>query len=447
LKLNLKNIRQQEFTKNVITLLSGTVIAQAIPIAITPILTRLYSPEEFGVWALYFSIVMLLGVFSSGRYQLAIMLPKTDEKAINVFALAFLILCGFTLLTGSIIFFGHDFFIQKFRIESLDTWLYFVPISVFLMGSIAILNNWNSRKKWYKNVATSKVSQTAGTSSVNLGMGLYKTDFFATGTNNIWQKLQGLEAVSGKSALGIAGLVFGAILGQIFGVITQLYLFLKKSKKALSSINKAEVKQVAREYQDFPKVNSLQAFTDNLQTSGLSFFLSYFFGEIILGFYSTAFRMIKAPLGIVTSSYSQVYYQKTAQLKSEGESINKVLRKTVLTLAVLSAPLFVLLYAFGEEVFSFVLGVNWGVSGKYVTLLCPWFFCNFVISPVSVTPLVQGKQKEFFRISFVGNSFVIVSVLVGAYFFNSISTGFILISVSQVFYYSYLFFWFNKITK
>ena len=39
---------KSEFGRNVLTLLTGTTVAQIIPMASMPILTRLYVPEEFG---------------------------------------------------------------------------------------------------------------------------------------------------------------------------------------------------------------------------------------------------------------------------------------------------------------------------------------------------------------------------------------------------------------
>ena len=77
---------KSEFTRNVLTLMTGTTIAQAIPIAISPILTRLYTPKDFGVLALFVAITSIFGSIANGRYELAIMLPKKDEDAINIFA-------------------------------------------------------------------------------------------------------------------------------------------------------------------------------------------------------------------------------------------------------------------------------------------------------------------------------------------------------------------------
>ena len=84
-------IPKEEFSKNVLTLVSGTAIAQIIPIAISPVLTRIYTPEEFGIYAIFTSIVIIFSVISNGRYELAIVLPEKDEDAINIFALGLII--------------------------------------------------------------------------------------------------------------------------------------------------------------------------------------------------------------------------------------------------------------------------------------------------------------------------------------------------------------------
>jgi len=82
---------KSEFSRNVLTLMTGTTIAQAIPIAISPVLIRIYTSEDFGVFALYMSIASILSVVATGRYEMAIMLPKKDSDAINVVVLSMII--------------------------------------------------------------------------------------------------------------------------------------------------------------------------------------------------------------------------------------------------------------------------------------------------------------------------------------------------------------------
>ena len=118
---------KSEFSKNVLTLMTGTTIAQAIPIAISPILTRIYTPEDFGVLALFVAITTIFGTIANGRYELAIMLPKKDEDAINIFALGFIITCFISLiLLILVLIFMRNWlillsFIMKYQSLMIDT--------------------------------------------------------------------------------------------------------------------------------------------------------------------------------------------------------------------------------------------------------------------------------------------------------------------------------------
>jgi len=85
--------------RHVLTLMTGTTLAQAIALAISPILTRLYAPEQFGVFALYLSIVALLAIVATGRYELAIVLPESDVDAWHLCALALLIAAAVSVST------------------------------------------------------------------------------------------------------------------------------------------------------------------------------------------------------------------------------------------------------------------------------------------------------------------------------------------------------------
>ena len=138
---------KSEFNKNVITLMTGTTIAQAIPIAISPILTRLYTPQDFGVFAFFLAITAIFGSIANARYELAIMLPKKDEDAINIFALGFIIstIISFLILVLVVLF--NEYFVKLLGKKEIGIWFYFLPITVFLSGLWNNLNYFNNRKK------------------------------------------------------------------------------------------------------------------------------------------------------------------------------------------------------------------------------------------------------------------------------------------------------------
>ncbi|MBF4218060.1 lipopolysaccharide biosynthesis protein, partial [Vibrio anguillarum] len=124
----------KSFSKNVLTLMTGTGIAQAIPIAIIPILTRMFSPEDFGLLALYAACVSILGVVATGRYEIAIMLPKDDEDARLLLQLSMLVALFFSLLISIPISIWNAQIARFLGNEDIAVWLYLVPVSVLFTG-------------------------------------------------------------------------------------------------------------------------------------------------------------------------------------------------------------------------------------------------------------------------------------------------------------------------
>ena len=161
---------KSEFSRNVLTLMTGTTIAQAIPISISPILTRIYTPEDFGIFALFVAISSIFGSIANGRYELAIMLPKKDEDAINIFALGFIITCTISLLLLILVVLFHDYFLILLKNEEIGLWLYFVPIAVFFTGIYNILNYFNNRKKYYKDIANATIIKSIITAVIQLSV-------------------------------------------------------------------------------------------------------------------------------------------------------------------------------------------------------------------------------------------------------------------------------------
>jgi len=151
--------------------MTGTTIAQAIPIAISPILTRIYTPEDFGVFALYMSIVSVIATIATGRYELAIMLPKKDEDAVNIVALSIIISFFVSFIAFLIVYIFNSQITNLLGSPEISNWIYFIPITVLLAGVYQSFNYWNNRKKKYRRLVTSIVMQS-GTATANLGMGV-----------------------------------------------------------------------------------------------------------------------------------------------------------------------------------------------------------------------------------------------------------------------------------
>ncbi len=412
----LKSKFSSEFARNSLTIFSGNVIAQAIPFLAEPLLARLYQPSDFAVLAVYLSIANLFSIVATARYELAIMLPKEDRKAVNVLGLSVLISFAVSALAFVVVLLFNAKICKILNNEDVSSYLYLVPLSVLSVAWYQIFNYWNSRKKRFKNVMFSKTTQSVSNVSVNL-------------------------ALSFKSL----GLVMGQFLGYLFGSFVLMFAFLKKDKDKLSMITKKEMKEVAVEYQDFPKINTIHAFFDVLKQSGEVFLLSYFYIKENVGLHSRTLRLLFAPSSIIGSAVGQVFYQKGTETYHNGGDLKALVIKVLKTMALIALPVFLIVAFFGDDLFAWFLGENYRMAGYYGRYLAPWLFFNFITMPISQIPLIVQKQKTAFLLSICGHSLYLLAVIIGG-LNNNILLGFKLLSIFSSTYYIIIIAWFIKIS-
>jgi len=409
----------RDYLKHVLTLVTGSGVAQAIPIAVAPILTRLYSPEDFALLALYLSVASLFSVVATARYELAVLLPKSDVDAANIIVLSLLIAVGFTFVGLLIVLFWRDDIARVLRNPEIADWLFFIPITIFITGAYRTFSYWANRKSLYKRIAIVKVSQTCTASSVNV--------------------------VGGLAGAGGSWMIVGQLSGQCMATgFLVLKMWSERGNKKV--ICKNRIIYNAKKYSDFPMVNTPHAFIDTIQSSGVVFVISVFFGEFVLGFYSLTMRILQAPLGLIGSSIGQVFYQRAARAYSEGCSIYSLLIGTTKRLVLLSAPFFIVFMGVAPDFFAFVFGVEWRVAGEYAQILIPWMALRFVVTPVSQVPIILGRQKAAFCFGISGNAIMLLSILYGGYV-GDVKKGLILLSITMVIHLIVYFCWIIRISR
>jgi len=364
---------KSEFTKNVLTLMTGSTIAQAIPIAISPILTRIYSPEDFGVLALYMSVAVFVSTAATGKYELAIMLPRKDSDAFNIVWLSILI----TFFIASIILIAVSIFNVKIASllghPEIAYLLYLLPISVLLTGLYQSLNFWMTRKKQFKNVSISRIVQSATGSASNLGLGFM--------------------------GFGGIGLIVSGMTGQFIGTLFLAKVTLKEDSKYINSINRIKSLAMIKKYKKLPLITLPNSLIDSFRLSGISILIARYFSTATLGQFSLAWKMVQMPMGLIGAAIAQVFFQK---LSSSNKSefyyiIIQFLRKASL----ISAPVFLLLYFFSVEIFEFVFGDQWVLAGEAASTMTLWLFLNFMTSPLSIIYVILNKQEILFMFAIV----------------------------------------------
>ncbi len=417
----IEKLKNSGFMSPVLTILSGSTFAQLIPLASIIILARLFSPTEFGILELFLAVATIFSTVATARYEMAIVLPSKDDIAVNILALSLLITLLMTVFSGLIVwFFGEQI---SFLAKSPDLYYFlkWVPLFVLVSGIFQSFNLWATRKKYYKNIAYSKVSQSSTNASISIGTG------YANFTS--------------------IGLIWGQISGWFIGSLPLVYKFWKRDKKLLKKVNKSEIVKQAKEHSDFPKINSLHVLSDIGQQSILNIIISRFFSDITLGYYGRTIRIVKVPAGFIGSAMGQVFYQKASEQWQKDKNIRGIFTYQAKIMALLGAPIFLILALFGPEIFGFVLGDQWAISGHYAQILSPWFYLNFLISPFTHIPLITNNQKKFFLLSLFMNIMVISAFTFGYIFDNRVETSLMLVCGFQILFHLYLGYWFYKISN
>ncbi|WP_228720540.1 lipopolysaccharide biosynthesis protein [Arcobacter acticola] len=367
------------------TLMTGTTIAQAIPIAISPILTRIYTPEDFGVFALYIAIASIVSVIATGRYEMAIMLPKKDSDAINIVALSMLISFFISFITLVIVFIFNSQITNLLNNHDISNWLYFIPVTILLTGIYQSFNYWSNRKKQYKRLATSRVVQSGSTASANLGMGF--------------------------GGLGSSGLIIGQVLGQSISTTILGKLIWNEDKNKLKEIKNLKIFAMARRYIKFPKydIPSNLFSVLSLQISNILF--NILFTSTIAGFYFFINKILNVPIILLSRTLGDVFKQKAAEDYIKFKSFKNIYLITLKKLILISfLPAFIL-FIYAVEIVTFIFGSNWKVSGEIAQILIPMFFLKFSISPLTYTFYIVEKQ----HLNLIGQMILLLFTLLSFY--------------------------------
>ena len=409
---------KSNFAKSVITLVSGTVISQIIVLALSPIISRIYTPEESAYYSVYMRIIVFISTIATARFEFALALPKRIEHAFSLYRLLIqLILISFLISLFIVVLMA--LFWSK---ESTTTFiLLMVPIGFAPLCLMNIGNNWGLRNGDFKEISKVRMLHSLSMNASNI--------FF------------------GFLGLGYKGLILGYIVGVILPAswFTRKYHLLKLKFKDFAL--KKRYRVIGKTYQEFPKINLPHALMDISREMLIVFFILLYFDKTTLGSYDFSFKLLKLPLTIIGSAIGQVYFQKIALKKNNGESLFEITLKTMRNLFLISLVPFGLLFFTGEELFAFVFGENWRQAGEFSQIMAPWLMLNFVVSPITQLPIVVNKLKSFFWIGLMG-SFLFLIVVNIPYFDSTLQFDVLLkyITCSQFVYLFILLIWFVRIT-
>jgi len=370
------------FKKNVLILFSGTLIAQGIPIAISPILTRLYQPDDFGILAIYLAVISVLSIFFTGRYELAIVLGKNESNAKNLFFAASL-LSFFSFLIISVVF--------LFLIEDITNVLkidaavvYLMPVGALVISISQLSNYYLNRQALYKKMAISKVFQSSSSASYQLFTS--KTFSFS--------------------------LVFGDFFGRLIALIYQLNILSFIFKKEPRLITVKKMISMLKIRKDHPKFLMTTAIIETGSNQALPIVISSLFGTTLLGYYSLATRTLSAPMALLGTSIGQVFFKEFTKTNTD-ENRKQLLFSVWSKLFLIGILPFTLLFLYGKPLFLFVFGDGWSIAGEIAMILSPMLLVMFVSSPTSTCYIVLGLNHLLIRFGIITFFYRIIALFYG----------------------------------
>lgn len=364
--------------KDAFTLATGTGLAQLIPILASPVLTRIFTPAEFGVLGAFAAFCTIVVSFATGRYELAILLPEEENDARHVTVLSIVITLAVSLATFLVILFFKEplnNLMTALDAAELGNLLYWAPLGIASIGLFQIFSYKLNRHKRYSTIAGSKFSQAAGMTASQLGFGFL--------------------------GMGAAGLVFGRIIGDVCSWLWGGVDLLRKKLLFPDIFSGNTFRKVAKKYENFPKVNAPHALTNASSSQLPQILLLSFFSKTINGHYNLTFKVCFAPVQLISNSVGQVFSRRVTEKYQREENIHTFTKRIAGQLALLALVPFGLLTLFAPPVFEFVFGSQWTVAGQYTQVLAPYFYLVFVVSPLVYIPNMLDRQKKAFAIEIV----------------------------------------------
>jgi O-antigen/teichoic acid export membrane protein len=379
------------FGRGVATLVTGTGVAQVIVIATSPILTRLYSPADFGVYAVAVSLLSLTLTVSSLRYDIAIPLPESDVTAANLLALSLFAVVGTSALAAVVLILIGPWLVERLGAPGLAGYVLILPLAQLGAGAGTALTGWALRVQAFSAIAATRVTQ--GVSMVALQLGL------------------------GAIGAGVPGLLAGDAIGRSSGSTRLARSAWQSGAASFRLVTRAGIAIAARRYRRFPLVTTWSAFLATLGQQAPLLLMVGFYGPVAGGEYALAARIGALPLALVAAAVSQVFVAEAARLtRTNPGRVRFLFGRTTRGLALAALAPAILAIILAPLLAGPIFGGNWALVGTFIAILGPSFYLEFVITATGDVLFVLERQglhlvREVLRVGLIGGAIPLAAAL------------------------------------
>ncbi len=379
------------FARSVATVTSGTIARHAILFLSAPVLSRLYSPNDFGTLALLTALLGFVQPISGLRYELAIPIARKERHAEALMWMSTGLTVAFAIFIGVGTFIAREPLSDALNAPDLASVVWTLPILVATAGTYEALSYLAVRRRAYGTIAATRLTQGVGNAGVGIGLGVMH--------------------------LAPLGLVLGDVVGRGGGV-TRLAVWARRSSEAgARPPDRRMIKRLASRYKRFPLYSVWVGLASSAAMQVLPLFLSGFYDAAVAGLYLLAARVVEQPLKVLGTSVSQVYLGEAAEgIRRSPATVRDLFGRVLRNLTLLAAVPFTILIVLGPPIFEFIFGQEWRTAGQFAQAAAPMFAAQFVTSPLSQTlTLLERQDVQLWfgltRLGAIGLVFASVTVL------------------------------------
>ncbi|MDR1565247.1 MAG: oligosaccharide flippase family protein [Oscillospiraceae bacterium] len=362
---------RNDYAKNITKLVSATAIGQAVPGVVGLIISRMYTPAQFGEFGALNAIFSVFLVLTTCMYEQAIMLPEDDNDAFaltigaTVLSAATSLLWFILLIIRPIRLFVAGVFGEKEFAHTLN-WL---ALYLFFGAGYQIANYWVNRKGMYNQLSANRVIKALSISGINLGFGFKPL-------NKMFN-----------------GVIIGRIAGEAISWIGLVLRVWKKELYRFKSITPSLVLTQLKRYRKFPIMIVPARLINAIAQQTPVLLLSTLFSLTVQGGFSYTYTLLGIPVSLISRAAGDVFRENASILYAKGQSCRELMLKTLKPLALYSAPVFALLMIFSPKLIPLLLGPDWTLAGEFVQILTPAFFMMFIVTPFSFMFMIAERQE------------------------------------------------------
>jgi O-antigen/teichoic acid export membrane protein len=408
----LGKIKSSEFSRNVLILFTGSALSQVIPFLALPILQKyFFSPSDFGILAVFISFCELFSNIACLKLEYGIVLQKRLKDAINLAFAAIRISWLIAFIGIVVVFLFKDRIADHFDEPRIENYLFLLPLYIVFVGFNDLLSYWFNKRKDFTILSSSKIIQTFSAESAKLVSGLLKFNFL--------------------------GLLLGRIIGFGISSFYFLFSFLKHDRKALRLLNTKHSNGMIRKNKQFILYTTPSVFTGSLINAlYLNLFLHYF-GKETVGMIGVSMTYLAAGLGVISVSFSQVFYSKIAETHTKTEMLEMYLRFSKNLFFISLVPL-AMVYLIPTSWIVYFLGEKWSELMAIARIMVIWLCVWFVASSLSFIYMRLGKQKEMFLYDIVHLLIVGIGFYTAYYISPTVYSALWGFTIAQVLFYLFV---------